>query len=112
MELHQLAPVFKALSCEQRFTLFLLLAEWCADEAASGEGMERCFTRACEQLKLSRSTISHHFRELEKAGLIETVRSGQVKICRINPEAVSAIRQFAAFADRRRRDAEHGSAAP
>lgn len=108
METNQLAQLFKALSCQQRFNLFLLLLDWCGGEPAPGEGMERCFTRACETLHLSRSTISHHFRELEKAGLIDCTRSGQHKICRINGDALSALRLFAEHVDRRRRHAENG----
>jgi len=112
MKTINLTRLFKALSCEQRLNLFLLLTGWCSDEMASEEGMERCFTRACEELHLSRSTISHHFRELEKAGLIVCSRSGQTKLCRINPEAVAAIRQFADTADRRNMHAETGRPTP
>lgn len=99
--------MFKALSCEQRLNLFFLLDDWCCGEISSGEGMEKCFTRACEALHLSRSTISHHFRELEKAGLIVCTRNGQSKTCRINREAVAAIRQFAETFNRRSQHADN-----
>lgn len=104
MNTHQVSLVFKALACEQRLKLLLLLLEWC-DDLAADEGLEKCFTRACESLHLSRSTISHHFRELEKAGLIDCTRSGQNKVCRINREAVTSIRGFAEIVDRRSRHA-------
>jgi len=109
METVQLTRIFKALSCEQRFNLFLLLADWCRDHLSTGEGMEKCFTRACEELQLSRSTISHHFRELEEAGLIESSRIGQTKISKINPDAISAIRQFLERADGRNHHAQNGA---
>jgi ArsR family transcriptional regulator len=95
-----LAKIFKALSCEQRLNIFRLLYEWqqesCNAEGVSmnEEGMEKCFTRACCCMNLSRSTISHHFKELENAGLITCTRSGQSFICKVNMDAVDAVRSF------------------
>ena len=48
----------------------------------------------CDCMKLSRSTISHHFKELQNAGLITCEREGQSFRCRINEEEVAAIRNF------------------
>lgn len=96
-----LVKIFKALSSEQRFSIFKMLYEW--QQSSSGttldyscfdEGMERCFTKACCCMELSRSTISHHFKVLEKAGLITCTRNGQSIVCKINMEAVEAIRDF------------------
>jgi ArsR family transcriptional regulator len=95
-----LVKIFKALSCDQRYYLFRTLYEWC--EAASDkdgefaciDGLDKCFTKACCCMDLSRSTISHHFKELQNAGLISYTRKGQSFVCRINPEAVQAVRDF------------------
>jgi ArsR family transcriptional regulator len=95
-----LAKIFKALSCEQRLFLFKTLYEWyktgnCKDgEYTITGGLEKCFTKACCCMTLSRSTISHHFKELESAGLIKCTRNGQSFVCKINLEAVQAIRDF------------------
>ncbi len=89
--------IFKALSNEQRLNVFKFIYEWneaCQGDRASGDGAERCFTRACGLLNLSRSTISHHIKELEHAGLITLTRSGQSDICKVNSEAVEAIHNF------------------
>ncbi|MFL0248920.1 ArsR/SmtB family transcription factor [Clostridium neuense] len=100
MEKVDLIKVFKALSCEQRYKLFKMLYEWYEmnkDEGGKycfGEGVEKCFTRACCCMKLSRSTISHHFKELQNSGLIEYTRNGQCFTCKINLDAVEAIRNF------------------
>lgn len=91
LELHKL---FKALSNEQRLNLFLMLNEWCCTEYSMEEGMEKCFTKACCSMNLSRSTISHHFKELQNAGLITCTRNGQSYVCQVNKEAVEAIRGF------------------
>jgi ArsR family transcriptional regulator len=45
-------------------------------------------------MTLSKSTISHHFKELQNAGLISYTRNGQSFFCRINKEAIEAIRNF------------------
>jgi len=99
MKEHDLAKIFKALSNEQRLRIFRMLCEW--QDAGESErleevccGVEKGFTRACCSISLSRSTISHHFKELQAAGLITVTRSGQSFVCAINPEAVEAIRCF------------------
>lgn len=100
MELAELTKIFKALSNEQRLKLFLMLYEWQASEGngevgfSDCDGLERCFTKACCSFQLSRSTISHHFKELQNAGLISCTRNGQCFVCKINPEAVAAIQNF------------------
>jgi ArsR family transcriptional regulator len=101
MENFDMAKIFKALSCEQRLNLFKTLYDWYkTDDAAEGgynfceDGLEKCFTRACCSFSLSRSTISHHFKELQNAGLISYTRNGQCFVCKVNMDAVQAIRDF------------------
>jgi len=102
METVKLAKIFKALSNERRLELFqLIYARYQKEEsralkagASCCEGVERMFTEACQCLDLSRSTISHHFKELENAGLITTTRRGQSCVCQVNPETVAAIKDF------------------
>lgn len=97
MEQSKLAKVFKALSCEQRVRLLELVREWEQepDPECCG-GVRRAFTRASEELKISRSTLSHHFKELEHAGLITCVRNGQAVECRVNQEVLALIHGFLA----------------
>ncbi|MCX8130940.1 MAG: helix-turn-helix domain-containing protein [Clostridia bacterium] len=100
MEATDLVKIFKALSSEQRLNLFRLLYDWCeSDNGNNGDytcigGIEKCFTKACCSMSLSRSTISHHFKELQNAGLISYTRNGQCFVCKINMNAVQAIRDF------------------
>lgn len=95
-----LVKIFKALSCEQRLYLFKALYEWCeteenkAGDCAYTDGLDKCFTKACCCMDLSKSTISHHFKELQNAGLISYSRKGQSFCCKINYEAIEAIRNF------------------
>ena len=98
MEQEALARIFKALSNPQRLKIFHMLCAWQeAGDYPPGdpcEGVARCFTRACCTIGLSRSTISHHFKELQNAGLITVKRSGQSFMCRINMDAVEDVRNF------------------
>ena len=100
MSKYNVVKIFKALSCEQRLYLFKALYEWCETEENKGgeyintEGLDKCFTKACCCMNLSKSTISHHFKELQNAGLISYTRNGQSFSCKINREAVAEIQNF------------------
>ena len=104
MELSKLTKIFKALSNEQRLRLFCMLYEGCQEKASKKQrkksddkccgSMERAFTTACDCMSLSRSTISHHFKELQNAGLITCTRNGQSFVCTVNDETIEAIRSF------------------
>lgn len=102
MKTTNLAKVFKALSNEHRLELFRLIYDQCKVEESRAtkegkgccEGIEKAFTMACGCLDLSRSTISHHFKELQNAGLITCTRQGQTYMCQVNEESVEAVRGF------------------
>jgi ArsR family transcriptional regulator len=102
MKTANLAKVFKALSNEHRLELFRLIYNQCRQEESRArkegkeccEGIEKAFTMACGCLDLSRSTISHHFKELQGAGLITCTRQGQTFKCQVNEEYVEAVRGF------------------
>ena len=99
MKQSNLIKIFKALSNDQRLKLFQMIyachMEKCSnkDLSCSG-GIDKAFTKACEYLNIARSTVSHHMKELENAGLISTTRNGQFFTCEINMDAVKAIQQF------------------
>lgn len=102
----KLAKIFKALSNEQRLKIFRMLCEWQSagrqqkspDECC---GVDRSFSRACCSVSLSPSTVSHHFKELQQAGLITLERDGQCYVCTVNPEAAEAVRAFLEVVPRR-----------
>ena len=94
-----ITKIFKALSNEQRLKLFKMIYD-CQVEKLSNKdstcvkGVDKAFTKACNYLSIARSTVSHHMKELENAGLISTTRKGQSFTCEINMGAVKAIQQF------------------
>ena len=96
----ELSKIFKALSNEQRLTLFKNIYKWQLEELQIEEdlgccsGITQAFTKACGCMELSRSTISHHLKELQNAGLVTCTREGKTMSCKINPDAIAAIKGF------------------
>ena len=109
MKLSNYTKIFKALSNEQRLKIFMMIYKNCCapegskvgsefrlggESCCGAEGLEKAFTKICECMNLSRSTISHHFKELQNAGLIICEREGQTFRCRANEQAVDSIKHF------------------
>jgi ArsR family transcriptional regulator, arsenate/arsenite/antimonite-responsive transcriptional repressor len=107
MKLSNYSKIFKALSNEQRLKIFMMIYN--GEGALNGKSgfpikdqsccpmagpLKKAFTKACDCMDLSRSTVSHHFKELQNAGLIICEREGQTYHCRVNPEAVELIKDF------------------
>ncbi|MFW5800754.1 MAG: ArsR/SmtB family transcription factor [Spirochaeta sp.] len=93
MEQSKLAKMFKALSNTQRLRILEMVYEWDEGETCC-IGVRKAFTRAADELQISRSTVSHHFKELENAGLITCERNGQAIVCKVNEQALDAVRNF------------------
>ncbi len=111
MELSNYVKVFKALSNEQRLNIFLIIYNQCCTPEGSGGtsefkikdgsyypgeggGVQGAFTKICGCMNLSRSTISHHFKELQNSGLIVCEREGQTYRCRVNEQLINTIKEF------------------
>jgi ArsR family transcriptional regulator, arsenate/arsenite/antimonite-responsive transcriptional repressor len=98
MKLSNIARYFKALSSEQRLKVFLMILNAEKEEDECCQGVLRAFSRACELLNLSRSTVSHHLKELEASGLLSCERQGQSVCCQVNEKALVELREFIAKA--------------
>ena len=110
MKLSDYAKIFKALSNEQRLNIFIMIYKQCCVSKEGkkpsefqikgriccpmGEGIQRAFTKICGCMNLSRSTISHHFKELQNAGLIICEREGQSYRCWVNEKSVKSLKEF------------------
>jgi DNA-binding transcriptional ArsR family regulator len=60
---------------------------------ASGE---RSVGQLAEPFAMSLPAISKHLKVLERAGLIERSRDGQLRPCRLNPEGLQRVEQWVA----------------
>lgn len=97
----ELAPAFQALSNPSRLALVerLLRKALSCEEA---ERPEECamdptccgFSELAGELDLSKSTVSRHLKELERAGLVERIREGRRVYVRANVERLEELRSF------------------
>ena len=110
MELSNYSKIFKALANEQRLKIFMMIYKKCCSPEVNGDmsefnvkdasccptnkTLDKAFTKICDCMDLSKSTISHHFKELQNAGLIICEREGQTFRCRVNEKTVNYIKEF------------------
>jgi DNA-binding transcriptional ArsR family regulator len=99
-DIGRFAEMFKALSNPNRLKIFLRLVSCCRPGTVTrinnNEDAEGC---ACvgelgQDLGIVPSTISHHIKELRRAGLIRMERRGQKIECWIDPDTMAALRGF------------------
>lgn len=92
----ELAESFKALSNSNRLQIFLRLLSCCTPgtvcSADSVNGF--CVGELGEDLDVAPSTLSHHIKELQRAGLIKTQRRGQNIECYVDAEKVRILKEF------------------
>ena len=86
----------KALSNPNRLRIFLRLAGCCTPGTVCGSEakMGECVGELGSRLDISPSTVSHHIKELHRAGLIRMERRGQNMACWVDPETVRALAGF------------------
>ena len=99
-EIPKFAEMFKALSNPNRLRIFMRLITCCKPGTVSsimecgGEEGCACVGDLGQDLQIVPSTVSHHIKELRRAGLIRMERQGQKIACWVDPEAVSALKSF------------------
>ena len=89
------AEMFKALSNPHRLKLFLRLA-CCGAEgmACKKDNICECVGDLSANLSIAQSTISHHLKELHRAGLIGTRRNGQRIECWVDKATLESLSDF------------------
>ena len=96
-KIDQLALLFGALSNPQRLRIFLHLATCCHSSRcceARAAGVRHCVGDLGRGLGLAPSTLSHHLKELRRAGLLRVERSGQKIECWIDEDTVGLLAAF------------------
>lgn len=93
-DLDALAEVFAALSNPQRLRIFLRLAANCLSPECSEDEVRFCVADLGTDFHMAPSTLSHHLKELRRAGLMRMERNGRRIECSVRADTV---RQLAAL---------------
>ena len=93
------AEIFKALSNPTRLSIFLRLASCCKPGTVGYLDSEHTayIGELSAGVDVGKSTVSHHIKELRRVGLIRTERQGQKIACWVDPEMVTALKDFFTF---------------
>ncbi len=95
MDIEKFALAFKALAHPHRLAIFLRLARCCESRGMDGGSCARfCVGELGKGLGIGQPTISHHLKELFRAGLISTRKCGQSRECWV---AETTLDQFSEF---------------
>jgi len=92
----QMAELFKALSNPNRLRIFLMLVSaWRMNSGCiSDNALDYCVGDLCDNVEVAPSTVSHHLKELDHAGLIKMERCGQKICCSVKPEALANLSEL------------------
>jgi DNA-binding transcriptional ArsR family regulator len=92
-EVYRFAEVFKALANPNRLQIFLRLISCCppGTKCSSEAAVRRCVGELGQDLEIDPSTVSHHLKELRRAGLIRVERRGKNILGWVDRETVEAV---------------------
>lgn len=90
------AEMFKALSSPHRLSIFLRLAASCRRDGVccTEEEASAYVGELGRDLGIVPSTVSHHIKELSRAGLILMKRNGQNVRCWVEPKTLRKLSEF------------------
>jgi DNA-binding transcriptional ArsR family regulator len=95
MDIEKFALAFKALAHPHRLAIFLRLAKCCERHGCDEADCSRfCVGELGKGLGIGQPTVSHHLKELARAGLISTRKCGQSTECWV---AETTLDDFARF---------------
>ena len=88
--------MFKALSNPNRLKIYLQLMNCCepGTVCSTEDATKCCVGDLGDGLDIAASTLSHHIKELSRAGLIQMERRGQHVDCWVDPNTVRELNQF------------------
>ncbi|HHJ36324.1 MAG TPA: transcriptional regulator [Gammaproteobacteria bacterium] len=93
IEAGQLVNIFKALANDHRLKIYTILTRCCTSGTlcTSDEASRYCVGDLDSQLDIAPSTLSHHLKELHRAGLIHMKRDGKQVFCSVNTEIMQQV---------------------
>ena len=91
--LERFAEIFKALSNPNRLAIFLRLMSRCPPGTSCefDDEIRECVGDVGQDLGIARTTVSHHVKELRRAGLLRVERRGRKIECWVDGETVLAL---------------------
>src|SRR5271156_4170267 len=95
MNIRKAVVAFKALAHPHRLAIFLRLASCCQKHGCDADECARyCVGELGKGLKIGQPTVSHHLKELTRAGLIRTRKCGQETECWVTETTVDDLANF------------------
>ncbi len=90
------AKMFHALSNPNRLALFHRLQTCCAPgtRCNTEHAVRFCVGELGKGLHIAPSTLSHHLKELHRAGLVKMERSGKHVECWLEPKVLNELSHF------------------
>ncbi len=94
--MQDMAEMFKALSNPHRLALFHRLMTCCepGTRCQADREVRFCVGDLGQDLDIAPSTLSHHLKELNRAGLIEMQRNGKHVECWVEPGVLERIGRY------------------
>ena len=88
--------MFKALSNPHRLALFKRLMSCCepGTRCSTDQAVRFCVGDLGQDVNIAPSTLSHHLKELNRAGLIQMQRNGKHVECWVEPKVLKRIGGF------------------
>lgn len=92
----QLAEMFKALGNPHRLAMFQRLSRCCAPGTVCDVDIaaHQSVSELGEDMDIAPSTLSHHLKELNRAGLIQMRRDGKSVKCWVDATTLKALGDF------------------
>lgn len=95
MNIRNAAVAFKALAHPHRLAIFLRLSSCCQRYHCDAEECSRlCVGQLGKRLGIGQPTVSHHLKELTRAGLIRTSKRGQSTECWVAETTLDELARF------------------
>lgn len=92
----QFVNIFKALANDHRLQIYNILTNCCkpGTQCDSDEVFSCCVGDLDSQLDIAASTLSHHLKELNRAGLIDMKREGKQIYCSVNTDQMQQLKHL------------------
>ena len=95
-DIQRRADMFKALANPHRLALFRRLSTCCppGTACAAEDAVRHSVGELGEGLEIAPSTLSHHLKELNRAGLVQMQRRGKTVECWVDTAVLSELSDF------------------